>query len=119
MFVTSEKLKALLPTAIEKSGLSSLSVKVNFGVASLIFISPLVTVPVVNIFCATKLGVIFDPAIAALAFISALTIAPDVTSVPFSSGTVSVLVVLLVIPEHSKASCFVLSELSLTLNHYR
>ena len=63
-----------------------------------------------------KLGSIFDPAIAALAFISALPIAPDVTSVPFSSGTVSVLVVLVDIPEHSKASCFVLSELSLILN---
>ena len=71
--------------------------------------------PVVVTVCDPKSGLIFVPAIAADALISALTIAPDVTSVPFASGTVSVLVVLVDIPEHSKASCFVLSELSLIL----
>ena len=74
LFVTSVKLKALLPTAILKSGLSSVSLNVNVGVASVMDISPLVTVPVVNIFCATKLGVILLPAIAALADMFALAI---------------------------------------------
>jgi hypothetical protein len=37
-------------------------------------------------------------------------------SVPLTFGAVRVLVVLPDIPEHSKANCFVLSELSLILN---
>ena len=40
---------------------------------------------------------------------------PTKEIVPSASGIVNVLVVLHDIPEHSKANCFVLSELSLTL----
>ena len=95
--------------------------------------------PVVVTVCDPKSGLIFVPAIAALAFtsaltisseasfvlaiaadalISALTIAPDVTSVPFASGTVSVLVVLVEIFETLNANCFVVSLLSNILDPF-
>ena len=54
----------------------------------------------------------FESAIAAEALMSALTIAPDETNVTLESGIVTVRVLPEVIPDASKAICFVLSELS-------
>ena len=72
--MTSLNLSSPVLAKILKSGLSLLSVKVILGLTSVNVRSPEARVPVVVIFCDPKSGLIFVPAIAALAFISELVI---------------------------------------------
>ena len=77
LFVVSWIAKIPLSNLILKSELLLLSVKNISGLVPVIVISPEPKLPVVTIFCEPKSGEIFVPAIAALAFISAFTIAPS------------------------------------------
>jgi len=76
LFVWSVKEKTPLLFFIEKSESLFVSVKNIFGFTFDIVIFPTAALPEVFIFCVPKLGLIFVPSIAALAFISVFVIEP-------------------------------------------